>query len=1214
MVLSAWLLYQFGESIQLKCALNSTRLASLHNHFSWQNSTLRLKQINLAGFKSFVDPTHIPVPGNLIGVVGPNGCGKSNIIDAVRWVLGETSAKHLRGATMQDVLFNGSGDRKPVNRASVELVFDNSLGKAAGQWSSYAEVSVKRMLERDGDSSYYINNIHVRRRDVADIFLGTGLGARAYAIIEQGMISRVIEAKPEELRVFLEEAAGVSKYRERRRETELRLRDTRENLARVDDIRQELDKQLEHLQSQAEVATRYHALQEQVAGTQHLLWFVRRNEAAATRTRHARDIERMGTELEAETARLRDAERRLEELRSQHYRSGDEVHAAQGALYETNAEIARLEQQIAHIRENRSRVEQQIGNLNGQADSASGTLEQSQASLAEWREEHARSEARVASCEGRIAVEREKLPLAEEGWQSASARRDEMQQAVGRAEQSRQVEQTKLAHTTKVLEQLALRNARLFEEQNALEKPDAAALEALQGQIADVTAELEAQREALAERERNLPGLEQTLEQRTAEVDQAAQALAAMEARVEALRQLQDNLAHGADMEAWMSSRGLDGAPRLWQGITIETGYEDALEAVLRERLNAVAVSGLDACGNWSGNAPPGKLAVADTSVAGTDAVTAPMPSRARPLAQFVTCRDTHLASALADWLHSAFVVEDLAMGLSLRSQLSPGAVLVSRDGYLFTRNSLTFHAPDSELHGVLSRQREIETLDLDIADRRTALTALRATVEEQVARIASEKTILGELRKDVTRLQQDHYALQVESVRLTEQTQRLTQRGEQIAAELADIAGQVAVETEQQEDTAGALSRLGEEADGYASELEMALELFRQAQSVLEAQRITVQQADRELQEAIFQAKTSLSKIGEVERAMAAATETLERVQQALATEQEALERLDESPWQSQLQIALSLRGTKEQTLAEARDVLEATEAQLKVVEQERMTSEQKLGPLRDRINEVKLKEQEARINEEQYAQQLLEAGANEEALAQSVEKGQRSGSLQSEINRLNDEIKSLGAVNLAALEELEAGRERKTYLDAQSADLTSAMSTLEDAIRRIDRETRERLQSTFDDVNAHFSRMFPVLFGGGNAKLVLTGEEILDAGIQVIAQPPGKKNSSIHLLSGGEKALTAMSLVFAIFQLNPAPFCMLDEVDAPLDDHNTSRLCELVKRMSEQSQFIFITHNKITMEIANQLLGITMQEPGVSRVVAVDIEAAMKLTEEAA
>ncbi len=449
--------------------------------------------------------------------------------------------------------------------------------------------------------------------------------------------------------------------------------------------------------------------------------------------------------------------------------------------------------------------------------------------------------------------------------------------------------------------------------------------------------------------------------------------------------------------------------------------------------------------------------------------------------------------------------------------------------------------------------------------------------------------------------------------MRLTEQTQRLTQRGEQIAAELAEIADQAEAETQQREEAAANLARLNDEIGGHALELEAALERFRQVQVALDAQRETVRLADRELQEAVFQGKTSLGKISEVERAIAAASESLERAAQALASEQEALGRLDESPWQSQLQIALSLRGTKEQALAQARDVLEATESQLKAVEQERMTAEQKLGPLRDRINEIRLKEQEARLSEEQYAQQLVEAAANEEALALAVEKGMRSGSLQSEINRLNEEIKSLGAVNLAALEELEAGRERKAYLDAQSADLTAAMNTLEDAIRRIDRETRERLQSTFDEVNAHFSKMFPALFGGGNARLVLTGEEILDAGIQVIAQPPGKKNSSIHLLSGGEKALTAMSLVFSIFQLNPAPFCMLDEVDAPLDDHNTSRFCELVKKMSEQSQFVFISHNKITMEIANQLLGITMQEPGVSRVVAVDIEAAMKLTEEA-
>lgn len=1203
--------------IQLKCALNSTRFfipnGSLANTFSWQNSILRLKQINLAGFKSFVDPTHIPVPGQLVGVVGPNGCGKSNIIDAVRWVLGETSAKHLRGATMQDVLFNGSGDRKPANRASVELVFDNSLGKAAGQWSSYAEISVKRMLERDGDSSYYINNVHVRRRDVADIFLGTGLGARAYAIIEQGMISRVIEAKPEELRVFLEEAAGVSKYRERRRETELRLRDTRENLSRVDDIRQELEKQLTHLQNQAEVATRYHALQLQVTGTQHLLWFARRQESAATRARHAREIERLGTELEAQTAQLRDAERRLEELRNSHYRCGDEVHAAQGALYETNAEIARLEQQIEHIRENRSRVEQQISSLEAQGKTARVQLEQSQTALAGWREEHTRADAQIAACEERVREERTKLPLAEDAWRSAGNRRDALQQSVGRAEQSRQVEQTKRVHAEKVLEQLSQRNARLYEEQNVLEKPDTAALLALESHIAEAATRLATERERLVARESALPEFEREQERCSAEVDSRVQALTTLEARLATLRQLQEKLAHG-DLDDWLEGHGLGGAPRLWQGIAIDSGFEDALEAVLRERLNALAVPGLEICANWKDGTPPGRLAVADIAAAGEIAPPAPMPARVKPLAQFVTCRDNKLSGVLAEWLHNVFVVNDLAAGLAIRGQLSPGALLVSRDGYVFTRSSVTFHSPDSELHGVLSRQREVEELDGVIAGHRRAVAEARELVEIQTAKIAGERGAISELRELVSQLQQQHHGLQVENVRLTEQTQRLTQRGEQIAAELAEIAAQVINETRQQEAAGAALVQLQSEADGYARELEGALVQFSSAQHALDAQREAAQQADRSLQEAVFQGKSSAAKIDEVQRAINATTELDMRLAQALATEQEALSRLDESPWQSQLQIALSLRSTKEQALAQARDALEATETQLKGVEQERLDVEQKLGPLRERINEVRLKEHEARINEEQYAQQLTEAGADEGNLAQQLEKGTRSGSLQSEINRLNEEIRSLGAVNLAALEELEAAQERKTYLDAQFADLTAAMSTLEDAIRRIDRETRERLQTTFDEVNAHFSRMFPALFGGGNARLLLTGEEILDAGIQVIAQPPGKKNSSIHLLSGGEKALTAMSLVFSIFQLNPAPFCLLDEVDAPLDDHNTERFCKLVQKMSEQSQFVFISHNKITMEIANQLLGITMQEPGVSRVVAVDIEAAMKLTEAAA
>ncbi|HUP95968.1 MAG TPA: chromosome segregation protein SMC [Burkholderiales bacterium] len=1173
---------------------------------------MRLTQINLAGFKSFVDPTRIPTPGQLVGIVGPNGCGKSNIIDAVRWVLGETSAKHLRGDTMQDVLFNGSGQRKPVNRASVELMFDNSLGKAAGQWAQYAEISIKRVLQRDGDSSYYINNMHVRRRDIADIFLGTGLGARAYAIIEQGMIARVIEAKPEELRVFLEEAAGVSKYRERRRETELRLKDTRENLLRVEDIRQELEKQLEHLQSQAEVARRYHELQKELTTTQGLLWLTRRNEAASARNRHTREIERIGVELEAETAKLREAENRLETLREEHYRSGDALHAAQGALYESNAAVARLEQQISHVREKRERIEHQIANLRAQLGHAESQRLAAQASLEEWRGERAEAQEASATCESRARAESEKLPVAEEAYRASNSRRDELQGGLARAEQAIQVEHTKLEHAGRVLDHLAQREERLREEHAALPAADEAALERLSAEARELEHALEAKRAQLGEKEGALTRLEQQLRDRVEALDTANQSLTAVGARIEALKQLQERIARGAELEGWLAARGLQSAPRLWQGITIEAGWEDALEAVLRERLNALSLDRIDTAADWLADAPPGKLSVVDASAAGSDSPASMQGLES--LQRYVTYRDPRLEAVLREWLHQVYVLTDGAAGLALRSTLPPGAMLVSREGHIYTRHSVSFHAPDTELHGVLSRQREIEALEITCGQEREAHSAIQAEVAAVEQAIARHKDELASLRQIVNETQERHHSVQMDALRQSEQAQRLGQRGEQISLELAELLDQVESETAQREDANANLARLAEERARVREQLDLAIDLYGRADSVLRLQREALQNAQRVQQEALYRLRSAGAKVEEIESSIGALTEQAAALQANLSAEEEALASCDETPWQAELQQALAARTEREQALAQARDALEATETRVKEVEHERLTAEQRLDPLRERVNDVRLKEQEARLTESQYAQQLADSGADEAALQSLLEKGARSGAFQNEIGRLSEEIKALGAVNLAALEELQAAQERKTYLDAQSQDLTEAMATLEDAIRRIDRETRERLQSTFDEVNTHFGKMFPALFGGGNAKLVLTGEEILDSGVQVIAQPPGKKNTSIHLLSGGEKALTALSLVFSIFQLNPAPFCLLDEVDAPLDDHNTGRFCDLVRKMSEVSQFLFISHNKITMEIAHQLLGITMQEPGVSRVVAVDIEEAMKLTEEAA
>ena len=1176
---------------------------------------MRLKQINLAGFKSFVDPVHIPVPGQLVGIVGPNGCGKSNVIDAVRWVLGETSAKHLRGDTMQDILFNGSGQRQPVNRASVELIFDNSLGRAAGQWSSYAEISVKRVLARDSEStSYYINNTHVRRRDVADIFLGTGLGSRAYAIIEQGMISRVIEAKPEELRVFLEEAAGVSKYRARRHETELRIRDTRENLQRVEDVRAELEKQLEHLQAQAEVATRYHELQARLKSTQNLLWLLRKQEAAAQRARHFKEIERLGIELEAETARLRDAEKRLEELRAQHYRSSDAVHAAQGEFYEANAETARLEQELSHLRENRGRVERELAELRTQLSRDHEQLAAAQASLSEWRGEFSRAAEQLIAKEGAARTEGEKLPVAEEAFKATRNRHDELQRALALAEQAMGVEETKRTHTGQSLEQLAQRAQRLQEERVALRPADADTqqLAQLRKDLSSFELELTELRDAMAAEEARLPRAEQVVRDREALAEAASQRLAGLEAQLQALSQLQERLTRGASAREWLEARGLGKAPRLWQQIRVETGWEDALEAVLRERLNAIALERVEQSAAWFSEPPPARI-TAFAPAAGTGEATSRLAD-CESLRRYVSCSNPGLESVLGDWLHLVYVVPDATRGLAVRQEIPAGAILVTPEGHVFTRHTVSFHAPDSELHGVLTRQREIEQLVADIGAARPGLASLRDGVTAAEQDVARSRARIDELRDSIDERQRHEHAVELEVLRLSGLDQQATQRTEQIIAELAEVESQTAMATASRQAAERRVTELRAEVGEQRGQLALAAELYQRAETILELQRQSAQTAREEAQQSAFHKQTCDSKIKEIENLIKAISENQGRLDSAQAARVQELAGYDEAPIQGRLQQALTLRAAREQALTQARDALEGMETSLKATDEERHLTEQKLEPLREKIAETRLKEQEARLNEEQYAQQLAEVGAREEELVSQLEKGMRPNALQGEINRLNEDVKALGAVNLAALEELQSGRERKDYLDTQSLDLNEAMATLEDAIRRIDRETRERLQHTYDEVNRHFSEMFPALFGGGNAKLVLTGEEILDAGIIVQAQPPGKKNTTIHLLSGGEKALTALSLVFSMFQLNPAPFCLLDEVDAPLDDHNTGRFCDLVRKMSSTSQFLFISHNKITMEIAEQLLGITMQEPGVSRVVAVDIEEALKLREAAA
>ncbi|HVY07630.1 MAG TPA: chromosome segregation protein SMC [Burkholderiales bacterium] len=1173
---------------------------------------MRLTHIKLAGFKSFVDPTHIPVPGQLVGVVGPNGCGKSNVIDAIRWVLGESSARQLRGENMQDVLFNGSGERKPTGRASVELVFDNSLGKAAGAWSTYAEISVKRVLERDGESSYFLNNQHVRRRDIADIFLGTGLGGRGYAIIEQGMISRIIEAKPEDLRSFLEEAAGVSKYRERRRETELRLEDTRENLLRVDDIRQELGKQLEHLESQAEKAGKYREFEAGLKRTQQLLWVLRKRDAQKQRAKIVQDIDATGIELEAETARLRDAEKRVEELRSRHFGASDAVHAAQGTLYEVNAEIARVEQQVQFLRDNRNRAEQRLGTLRAQEAEQGVRQESLQAAHAENTRALALADEQLAASEQALVEARQALPVADAAHRSAQALLGRAQDALTQAEQQLRLEETRKGHAEKLLLQLDSRRTRLEEERDGLEVPNLSELVRLESEIRELGHQIDGQRGEFEICEAELPRLEQSVQFADESAEQVRQRLHQLDARLTALQSLQDRVSRAGELEPWLDRNDLRRNPHLWQGLRIRDGWEDALEAVLRERLNSVGLADLGQAHAWIAQPPPGKLSF--HRLGAGSASLEPAPAGLERLTDYVTCTDERLAGVLADWLADVYVLADPAQGIEIAAKLPAGAFLVSARGHVFTSTSISFHADDSEVHGILSRQREIESLFAERTQADSKLGELNRVASTQKTEFEERKNQADRLRRQVADLQESQHQLKLDHVRLSQLAERLKARGEQIVAELGEIDAEFARETANQERADGEMQALQAGMAAMHAAVSEARSAHAESDSALQSSRNAAQRVEREQQEALYQQKTVSNKISDIESSLHVIAETLARFREDARSLAEEIEGADESGLQAQLQEHLGLRGEREQALKQAREELEGTDQNLRATEQERLASEQKLAPTRERINELRLKEQEARLAEESYAAQLAEAHAAEEELLPLLEEGLRASKLQSEINRLNEDIAALGPVNLAALEELTSSRERKTYLDSQSQDLAEAVETLETAIRKIDRETRERLQETFDTVNRHFGEMFPALFGGGEAKLLMTGEEILDAGVQVIARPPGKRNASIHLLSGGEKALTALSLVFSMFQLNPAPFCLLDEVDAPLDDSNTERFCSLVKKMSGNTQFMFITHNKITMEMANQLIGVTMQEQGVSRVVAVDVDEALRMREEAA
>jgi chromosome segregation protein len=1161
---------------------------------------MRLKCIKLAGFKSFVDPTTVNFPSNMAAVVGPNGCGKSNIIDAVRWVMGESSAKNLRGESMTDVIFNGSTSRKPVSQASIELVFDNSDGTLVGEYASYAEISIRRKVTRDSQNSYYLNGTKCRRRDITDIFLGTGLGPRSYSIIEQGMISKLIEAKPEDLRNFIEEAAGISKYKERRRDTENRIRRTHENLARLTDLREELGRQLERLQRQAQAAEKYQeykAEERQLKAQLSALRWQALNEQVAQRESVIGNQE---VGFESLVADQRSADAAIERLRDGHHDLSERFNLVQGRFYSVGGDIARVEQSIQHGQQRLRQLQDDLREAERARLETESHLGHDRTLLATLGEElemlEPEQEITLAAAEESAAA-LEDAETAMHGWQEQW---DAFNLTSAEPRRQAEVQQSRIQQLETSLERLAERQRRLGEERQLLaaDPEDAAILELSEDLAAREMAfeELTAEEEHLIER---LEQLRVDLQQATQSQQQAQGDLQRLNGRLASLEALQQAaLDPGTGTAEWLRDHQLSERPRLAEGLRVEAGWEMAVETVLGADLNAVLVddfAGLDLAGFSQGDLRLVKAGADVTRIPGS----------------LLDKVDTQID--LTHWLGQVKPVETLDDALSLRGQLGAGESLISRDGYWVGRDFLRVRRASEAESGVLARGQELQRLEAEREEREATLAALDEQLSTQREQQRTQEDNREQLRRRLQDEARQQSELKAQLSAAKAKVEQLTLRRTRLDEELTELAEQRAME---QETLGESRLQLQDALDSMALDTEQRELLLAQRDSLRE-RLDRVRQEARQHKDHANQLAVRLGSLRAQHDSTRQALERLEMQSERLTEKREQLSlNLEEgaAPLEElrmKLEELLEKRMVVDEEMRTAKNALEDADRELREAEKRRNQAEQQSALLRGQLEQQRLEWQTLTVRRKALQEQLHEDGYDLDGVLATLTAEANEKDAEEELERIAARIQRLGAINLAAIDEYQQQSERKRYLDAQDADLVEALDTLESVIRKIDKETRNRFKETFDQINSGIQALFPKVFGGGSAYLELTGEDLLDTGVTIMARPPGKKNSTIHLLSGGEKALTALALVFAIFKLNPAPFCMLDEVDAPLDDANVGRYARLVKEMSQTVQFIYITHNKIAMEMADQLMGVTMHEPGCSRLVAVDVEEAMALVE---
>ena len=1159
---------------------------------------MKLEKIHLGGFKSFADPTSIDLTEQMTGIVGPNGCGKSNIVDAIRWVMGETP-RHIRASSFDEVIFNGATGRKPMGKAFVELVFNNADGSLKGEYAQYNELSLRRVVSRDQETKYYLNNKRCRRKDIADIFLGTGLGSNNYAIIEQGMIAKLIEAKPQEMWRHIEEAAGISRYKQRRSETETRIKHTRDNLERVMDLRDEIDRQLRRLKKQGTQANRYKQLCIERDALEGDLKWLRMRDYQRACAEAEKELTEKKTQLQDKQKSLRKVESDLEvqrksssEMTGAGLAAKEKLHRLEVQMNALNSEIQQHETSVVSAEAEQQTCATQKKDIGIELEAEQQKLGALEMHTTELLGKHEQLVLRINDL-------RTRMPMLEQELESLRKLRDKHQSESQESSETAKVEKTRSEFFHQALGEIDKTFSDLKVQRDTI---DLSALMAerddKQNQLSECQVHAAAVTQSIEHNTRQIQELREKLHQFGDELNSKQEQVQSIQGQITSLEVLMEaKLGHDkASFHAWLDSAGLSTQNLVSEKIDVASGWENAVETVLGVFLEGVRVEALSEQKDFVPKFSKGTLVMVEGSA---------LPATAGTLGEKVSA-----SSGLQQMLSQVQLVDNIEVALQKRGQLSTGESLITKDGIWMGKNWLQVRRFEEEHEGVLMQKHRIETLQQQyqkllrhVAELKQEMETMNNTLAQQEmqrdeAQAEQNKSLskIATLTADVSRCEEKIKHQELQLVKLGEmeamaktRRQALVAEHEQSLEEYGKAEAQIQEVTTQFGNVETAIVEKEKNLTLEKSSLEMAQtelhqveldqESTRGAQGISTKNRDQLKMREEALQLQIVKleqhAKDRVQPIEEKKIQLSVLNKEHEQVQtkQTSAEEKQQVEK------------------SKLDELFEQRQVLAGVIDKLRLVH--------------DEMN-AKVQVNQARYEDACTAFEELALDGNE--IAERLAKDLGAQAVEASLQESVVKIEKLGPINLVALEEFQECEGRKQTIDEQHQDLTTALETLETAIKKIDQETSMRFKTTFERINENLKEIFPMLFEGGEAYLRMIETEGIE-GITVMVRPPGKRLSSIQLMSGGEKALAAAAVIFSIFKLNPAPFCVLDEVDAPLDEHNVKVFCDMLRRMHEQLQIIMITHNKISMEYVDTLIGVTMYESGVSRLVSVDIDQALEM-----